>query len=146
AADMYPAGRPPLEGERIRRPDLAKTLEAIAERGRSGFYAGNVAEALAAAVDGNITGDDLDRVQADWVEPLGIDVFGHKAWTIPPNCRGYRGRLSFCFVETIGILQPAGPEAWHLSREAYLLAATVRDDVYSGPEAMIVTLSALVYT
>lgn len=146
AADMYPAGRPPLEGERIRRPDLAKTLEAIAERGRSGFYAGNVAEALAAAVDGNITGDDLDRVQADWVEPLGIDVFGHKAWTIPPNSQGYIGLLALGIVERIGLLPPDDPEAWHLAIEAYRLAASDRDDVLADPEAMTVAPSALVST
>lgn len=45
-------GEVPAEGHMIRQPELAQTLMAIAERGREGFYAGNVARRMVHAVKG----------------------------------------------------------------------------------------------
>ncbi|HEC13742.1 MAG TPA: gamma-glutamyltransferase [Acidiferrobacteraceae bacterium] len=53
----------PALGTMIRQPDLAKTLEAIAQRGREGFYGGEVGRLLVAGAraDGGIwTQSDLD--------------------------------------------------------------------------------------
>ena len=44
------AGEVPEEGHLLRQPDLANTLEAIANRGVDGFYAGPVAERLVSEV------------------------------------------------------------------------------------------------
>src|SRR5690606_11657686 len=43
-------GKPPVEGQLLRQPDLARTLEALAERGFDGFYRGPVAKKLLAGV------------------------------------------------------------------------------------------------
>jgi len=43
-------GQVPAEGWRLKQPDLARTLEALARDGREGFYAGPVAGALVAGV------------------------------------------------------------------------------------------------
>jgi len=43
-------GQVPAAGWRLRQPDLARTLQALAERGRDGFYAGPVAKKLVAGV------------------------------------------------------------------------------------------------
>jgi gamma-glutamyltranspeptidase/glutathione hydrolase len=43
-------GAVPAPGFVLRQPELAKTLQAIAERGRDGFYQGDVAQRLTAAV------------------------------------------------------------------------------------------------
>lgn len=144
AAPLYPHGRPPLEGERIRRPELAATLEAIAEDGRVAFYGGRVGEALVDAVDGNITLDDLARVQAEWVEPLGLGLFGCKGWTVPPNSQGYIGLLALGIMQRIGLAPPDDPEGWHLAIEAYRLAASDRDDLLADPVAMTTGPEALV--
>ena len=40
-------GRPPKKGERLTNPELARTLEAVAEGGHSAFYEGTIAEAIA---------------------------------------------------------------------------------------------------
>ncbi len=51
AAGVFLAGgEVPPRGHRVRQPDLARTLEALAERGRAGFYAGPVAERLVEGV------------------------------------------------------------------------------------------------
>src|SRR3569623_1790270 len=49
AAYYKPAGSPYAAGETMRLPDLATTLEAIAERGADGFYKGPEAGKIAAA-------------------------------------------------------------------------------------------------
>src|SRR5205085_157500 len=40
------AGRAPRTGERVVQPDLAHTLERIAQNGAPGFYEGEIAKAL----------------------------------------------------------------------------------------------------
>lgn len=136
ARDMYPAGRPPLEGERLRRPRLAATLQDIAERGRDAFYAGDVAASISRAVGGAITAADLERPQADWVEPLSVDLFGSTGWTIPPNSQGYISLLALAIMQRVGLQPPDEPLAWHLAIEAYRLAASDHTGLLADPEAM----------
>lgn len=51
ALDAFmPGGRLPDEGELLRQPDLAATLEALADEGHAGFYSGRLAERLVAGV------------------------------------------------------------------------------------------------
>jgi len=50
AAVFLVAGEVPPEGHRLRQPDLARTLESIAARGREGFYAGAPARRLVEGV------------------------------------------------------------------------------------------------
>lgn len=63
-------GQPP---PRIVQPELAATLRRIGERGRDGFYRGEVAERIAAHVQaggGELTADDLARYEPTIVDPL----------------------------------------------------------------------------
>jgi gamma-glutamyltranspeptidase/glutathione hydrolase len=50
-ASFLPGGRPPVAGSRLLQPDLARTLEAVRNRGRDGFYRGAVADLLVAEED-----------------------------------------------------------------------------------------------
>lgn len=51
AAEIFlKGGEVPPEGHVVRQPELAKTLEAMAERGADGFYEGEVAQALVRGV------------------------------------------------------------------------------------------------
>lgn len=138
ATDMYPEGRPPLEGERIERPRLAATLRGLVEGGREAFYSGAIGQAIGEAVDGMLTPDDLALVQAQWVDPLHIDLFGTTAWTVPPNSQGYVSLVALAVLEMIGLADPEDPLAWHLSIEAYRAAAADRDEILADPEAMTV--------
>ncbi len=79
----------PQPGHRLVRPDLAVTLSAIADKGRSAFYEGRVAEQITAATGGILTVGDLVDNRPDWVDPVGASVFGLEAWTVPPNSQGY---------------------------------------------------------
>ncbi len=130
ASEFYPDGTPAAAGATVRRPRLAAVLQAVADRGRDGFYAGAAGRAIIEAVDGRITEADLARRQADWVEPLGAEVFGRTGWTIPPNSQGYLALASGWIFEQ---LQPPrradDPDYLHLQIEAYRSVAWERDDV-----------------
>lgn len=99
---LRPDGASPAEGERLRLPDLAGTLERIAAEGPSAFYGGAVARAIAesaAASGGILTLDDLAGYRPVWRTPLrggfrGFDVYG-----MPPPSSG-----GGVLLEILGIL------------------------------------------
>jgi gamma-glutamyltranspeptidase / glutathione hydrolase len=72
---FMPGGKLPAEGTRIRQPDLARTLEALARQGHDGFYAGPVAQALVREVrraGGVWTAEDLSRYRVVEREPQRV--------------------------------------------------------------------------
>jgi gamma-glutamyltranspeptidase/glutathione hydrolase len=100
---------PPL-GERIRQPELARTLEAIARHGSVAFYSGAVARSITETVDrggGVLTRQDLTRYQPRWREPLETRYRGHRILTMPlPSAGGVT------LVQVLGMLELLRPEGW----------------------------------
>ncbi len=81
---------PPL-GARIRQPDLARTLERLAEEGRAGFYAGPVAQQLVAAVrrhGGIWTLQDLASYRVVERRPIVGSYRGYRIVTAAPPSSG----------------------------------------------------------
>lgn len=122
----------PQPGERLVRPDLARTLSEVADDGRDGFYRAAFGRALLVAGAGEYGEDDLVHPIARWVDPLGARVWGHDLWTAPPVSQGYLSLLSSAIVEDIAGSDLPGPDdaAWvHLLVEASRLAAHDRGAV-----------------
>lgn len=91
AAKYLPNGKPPAEGATWRDPDQARTLELIAAHGDDGFYRGETAHKLVAAVraaGGNWTLADLANYQAKERTPISVDYRGYKIITAPPPSSG----------------------------------------------------------
>jgi gamma-glutamyltranspeptidase / glutathione hydrolase len=91
AAKYLPNGKPPAEGATWRDPDQARTLELIAAHGDDGFYRGETAQKLVAAVraaGGNWTLADLANYQAKERTPISVDYRGYKIITAPPPSSG----------------------------------------------------------
>lgn len=68
------------------QPELAQTLERIADKGVSEFYQGKTADLLVAqmqASNGLISKDDLKDYKAVWREPMRIDWRGNVVYTAP---------------------------------------------------------------
>jgi gamma-glutamyltranspeptidase / glutathione hydrolase len=65
-ASSFRGGQPLAAGARLVQPDLARTLQAIADNGPAGFYRGWVADSLVAEMQrgGGITTQDLGAVHA----------------------------------------------------------------------------------
>ena len=73
-------------GETFKQPELAKTLERIADKGPDDFYKGETARLLVAQMKqdgGLITSDDLSGYEAKWREPMRIDWQGNTLYTAP---------------------------------------------------------------
>ena len=90
-AKYLPAGEPPVEGAIWRDPDQARTLEAIAAHGNDGFYRGETANKLVAAVraaGGNWTLADLAGYQAKERTPIVVNYRGYRIVTAPPPSSG----------------------------------------------------------
>jgi len=73
-------------GINFQQPELAKTLERIADQGADDFYKGKTADLLVAQMQrdgGLITKDDLADYRTQWREPMRIDWRGKSLYTAP---------------------------------------------------------------
>ncbi len=81
----------PKAGEVFRNPNLANTLERIAEQGRDAFYKGDIARTIDAfmkRVGGFLSYRDMAEHTSEWVEPVSTDYRGYTVWELPPNGQG----------------------------------------------------------
>jgi len=79
------------EGDMIKHPELAATLESIRDRGRAGFYEGSVADHIVnemKAGNGLVTHEDLKNYQSQWRTPVTTMYKGHKVISMPPPSSG----------------------------------------------------------
>ena len=126
AEDLAAASRP---GSVVRRPGVARALAAVVDGGRAGFYQGDFGRGLLEMGNGQFTADDLAVVNADWVDPISVRVFGHRVWTTPPNSQGYLLLLSLAIAERLDLPDdPNSPQWAHLLIEASRLAGFDRPD------------------
>jgi len=78
-------------GELFKQPEMAQTLERIADKGVSEFYQGKTADLLVAQMQadkGLITKDDLKDYKALWREPMALSWRGNVVYTAPPPSSG----------------------------------------------------------
>jgi gamma-glutamyltranspeptidase/glutathione hydrolase len=78
-------------GDRLRQPELASTLEAIARRGPEAFYKGETADRIDAAMragGGLVTKQDLASYTTTESEPLACDYRGYHVVSAPPPSSG----------------------------------------------------------
>jgi len=84
-------GRPALEGEVLRAPELADTLEALAREGEDLFYRGEIAYRLAAdclSGGGLLRPGDLADYRVEVRRPLEAEFNGARVFTNPPPSMG----------------------------------------------------------
>ena len=76
---------------RFKQPELARTLQRIAERGSAGFYSGRTADLIVAEMrrgNGLITHADLAAYRAIWREPLSVRWRNYTLVSAPPPSSG----------------------------------------------------------
>jgi len=120
-------GRGPNAGEPFRNPGLARSLRALAEGGKSGFYQGPVAEAVVRVVQeaGGCLGlEDLAEHTSTWSEPISTTYRGLRVYECPPNGQGLATLLALNLLEGFDLASmPALSTArLHLEIEAMRLA------------------------
>jgi len=85
------SGAAPKEGELFRQPDLARTLQLLADQGFDGFYRGEVGEKLVAGVNaegGQWTADELAAYTVKEREPIRLRYRDWDITTAPPPSSG----------------------------------------------------------
>lgn len=96
-------GLPYEVGEVITNPDLAKSLQLIADGGKDVFYTGEIAEAIIAALDsydGVMTLEDLANYEPAIREPVKGTYRGYEIVSCPPASSG-----GTHIVEVLNILE-----------------------------------------
>ncbi|MCP1336343.1 gamma-glutamyltransferase [Futiania mangrovi] len=145
---LLPGGAAPACGDIVRFPRLARTLRAIAEKGRAGFYEGEVAQSMVAflrAHGGVHTLDDFAATEATWVEPVRTSYRGYQLAELPPNGHGVTALMMLKTLEgfDLAALDPSGADRIHLEAEAARLAFDVRDGHVADPDFAAVPMDHL---
>jgi gamma-glutamyltranspeptidase/glutathione hydrolase len=129
-ASQLCAGGAPAEGQRVRLPGVARTLRALADHGRDGFYGGEFGRSLLSMGAGEYAAEDLATPMAEWVEPLSVRAFGHDLWTVPPPSQGYVTLASAVIADHAGLAADVADPAWaHVIAESAHAAAHDRPAV-----------------
>jgi len=135
-------GEAPAIGSLFKQPDLAGTLQRIADKGLEGFYAGKTAELIAsdmAANDGLITQEDLASYVAVERTPVTGQFRGYDIVSAPPPSSG-----GIHVIQMLNILEPYPLETWghnsaqylHHVIEAMKLAYADRSEHLGDPDRM----------
>lgn len=132
-------GRAPATGETWRNPNLADTLEKIAQGGRDAFYKGDIARTIDAYFrehGGFLRYEDLAAHAGDWIDPVSTNYRGFDVWELPPSGQGIAA------LQMLNLLEPhdlashgfGSPEHVHLLVEAKKLAFADRARWYADPD------------
>jgi gamma-glutamyltranspeptidase / glutathione hydrolase len=155
-ATWYINGKQPVAGQIYRNTDLAKTFRILQQKGRDGFYKGEVAKAIVAksnALGGTMTMDDLAHYSGEWREPATTNYHGYDVSTLPPPAQTWAtdeilNILEACVPmwapgKTLATLGPASVQYWHFLVEAKKLAYTDLLTYNGDPDFVSVPIARL---
>ncbi|WP_225209737.1 gamma-glutamyltransferase [Xanthomonas bonasiae] len=142
-------GHAPRKGELWKNPNLADTLQQIADGGRDAFYKGPIARTIDAyfkANGGFLSYDDLASHHGEWVEPVSSNYRGYDVWELPPNSQGIAALQMLNILEGYDFSKiPFGSaEHIHLFAEAKKLAFADRARFYADPAFQPAPLAKLI--
>ena len=144
---FLPDGRAPRVGERHRQPELARTLQAIADGGRAAFYEGEIARDMVdylRGLGGLHTTEDFSGVKGDYVQPISTDFRGHTVWECPPNGQGVIALLLLNIMAEVETgNQPITVARMHAEIEACRLAYAARNEYLCDPDFAEMDVEAL---
>ena len=117
-AQFSRAGVPYEMGDLLQQPELAKTLERIAEKMSKGFYEGETAELIVKEMKANgglITLEDMRGYTVYRRPPLRGTYRGHEVLTVPPPSSGGIGLL-----QCLNVLEDYDVPGFGFGSSAYL--------------------------
>jgi gamma-glutamyltranspeptidase/glutathione hydrolase len=142
ARKVFGAGGHPLKGgAHLVQPELAATLDRIAERGVAGFYEGDTAAKIVALADrgGMISPSDLEGYRAVVREPIRIRYRGFSVETAPPpSAGGVTALVMLGMLEKLDAKRfaPLSADGVHLFAEVARRAHTVRRFEVVDPDSV----------
>jgi gamma-glutamyltranspeptidase/glutathione hydrolase len=141
--------RAPQEGEVFRNPDLANTLETIAESGTDVFYEGEIARTIsdyAERTGGYLRMDDFREHEANWVDPVSVDYRGVEVFELPPNGQGIAALQMLQILEGFDVADMGhnSTDYLHVQAEAKKLVFEDRARFYADMDFADVPVQELV--
>lgn len=113
-------GRAPRSGEVFKNPDLAASMQLIADKGAAGFYEGKTAEAIlrtSREKGGTMTAADLRDFKPEWVDPIATTYRGWTVYELPPNTQGIAALMMLNLMETF----PLGEYGFHSAKALHVM-------------------------
>jgi gamma-glutamyltranspeptidase/glutathione hydrolase len=124
-AQFLPDGHAPPAGSTFKQPELAATLQAIADSGPSVFYTGRIADLIVHEMErggGIISKADLAAYKPIWRDPIAIKYRGYTVYSMPPSSSG-----GVTMGEALNILEGYNPlPPFNSARYVHLLAEAMR--------------------
>jgi gamma-glutamyltranspeptidase/glutathione hydrolase len=142
-------GKMPVKGELFKNPQLANTLAIIADKGRAGFYEGQIAKTMVDFIQsqgGFLSYEDLASFHSEWTPPVSSNYRGFDVWELPPNGQGIAALQILNILENYD-LQKMGlfsSEYIHLFTEAKKLAFADRAKYYADPNFSKIPVKELI--
>ncbi len=130
----------PKAGEIFKNPDLANTLERIAQNGRDEFYVGESAQIMVDYLQRQgsaFTLEDFASHRSDWVEPACAAYRkGFELCELPPNTQGFAALQMVNILKHVDLTQweRGSPEVIHYITEAKRLAYADVAKFYADPD------------
>ena len=151
ATSLYlPNDRPPKVGEVFKNPDLAASLQQIAERGRDAFYKGEISKKILDASkrhNGTMTDKDLAEYSSEWVEPISTTYRDWTVYEMPPNGQGIGALEMLNIMETFPLGQKdfgfGSTNALHAMIEAKKLAYADTGRYLADPRGQKIPVATL---
>ncbi|NRB02307.1 MAG: gamma-glutamyltransferase family protein [Rhodobacteraceae bacterium] len=142
AQAFLPGGKAPVAGDRFASPDMARTLQLIAETKGAAFYQGELAakiDAFAKEHGAALRDSDLHDHAPDWCGTLAQPVaLGASLHEIPPNGQGIAAQMALGMLAHTDLdgLDVDDPRAMHLQIEAMKLALRDTEHYVADPTSM----------
>jgi gamma-glutamyltranspeptidase/glutathione hydrolase len=141
-------GRAPEKGELWKNPNLANTLERLANEGRDVFYEGDIARTIGDYMQANggfLSYEDMAAHASEWVEPVSVNYRGYDVWELPPNGQGIAALQMLNILERhdVASMGFGSADYIHLFLEAKKLAFEDRARFYADPAWMDVSVARL---
>lgn len=141
-------GRGPEKGELFKNPDLAYTLQTVAEEGTDVFYKGHLADKMDKffkATGGYLRKVDFETHTSTWVTPVAVNYRGIDVYELPPNGQGIAALQIFQMLKQFDVAAMGhnSPEYLHTLVELKKLVFEDRAKFYADPDFFQVPLKGL---
>ena len=149
-AIFFPNGKPLEAGQRLKQPDLAKTLRRLAADGIKEFYEGKTADLIAAEMRsgrGLVNKEDLAAYKAVYRAPVVGKYREYDVVSMPPPSSG-----GTCLVQLLNLVEPYdlrrygfhSADATHLMTEAMKRVFADRSRYLGDPDVQQVPYRELI--
>jgi len=145
---LLPGGEPAKTGDVIKQPELAKTLQLIADNGPDAFYKGAVAQDMVETLrglGGLHTLADFAEHTTETTSPIGTIYKGFDVWQCPPNGPGITMLVMLNILSRFDLTQfgPLSVERFHLEAEAARIAYMMREQHIGDPGHVAVDVARI---